>query len=275
MLVTTIDATYTCTIAFMSGATASIPASSKVYIVGSFANEGSVPDRDTTRGRPLLSNNFSILRKDVSISGSQAATDMHAIGNELPHQIAARTLELQFDRERSILFSWQQARAAGTASFFQGIAELLLGQSTQSWVDDSTTALTEDKVNDLVAECFENGGRPNVAVGSVKQIRKFTAFATDRIRSRPSDRIGGEWITQYLTDTGVTLDLIPLKKAIPSFLFILDTTLIKPRAKKGRKLFLEKLGRKGDYEEWELLSEYSLEHHGIAHGKQGMFSILT
>ena len=53
--ITTVSTT-TLELAFMASCTASIAASSKIYIVGSFANEGSVPDRDTSRVRSILSN---------------------------------------------------------------------------------------------------------------------------------------------------------------------------------------------------------------------------
>lgn len=275
MAVSTIGASYTVTVAFLSSTTASIAASSKIYIVASHANEGSEPDRDTSRKRTLLSNKMAILRKDIQISGSQAQTEMHAVPSEVKHQMKMRLLELQFERERSVLYGWGQARSSTAAGLVQGMAELLLAQSTQSFVDDATTALSEDTFNDLVADVVDNGGSPNVVVGSSTQIRKFTKWSQDRIRSRPDNRVGGSWITSYLTDTGIEVDLISLTKAIPSFLFVLDTDKISPRAKKGRKLLLQKLGLKGDYEQWQILSEYSIEHHGVAQGHHGMFSKLA
>jgi hypothetical protein len=275
MVVSTVAATYTATTAFLSSTTASIAASAKVYVVGCFANEGAEPDKDTSRVRTAMSNAFAILAKDIEITGSQAATDMYAITNELQHQIKLRMLEMQFERERSILYSWHATGSATVAPMFYGVAELLLAQSANSFVDDVTTTLTESAFNDLMADVFDNGGRPDVVVGSVSQIRKFTSFNADRIRTTPDNRIGGNYVTQYLTDTGITVDLVPLRKAIPSFLFILDTEKLRLRAKRGRKLLMNKLGKTGDYDRYQIVSEYSLEHHGIANGEHGMFSALT
>ena len=275
MVVSTIGSSYSVTVAFLSSTTASLAASTKIYIVGSLANEGSEPDRDTSRKRTLLSNKMTILRKDIRITGSQMATDMYAVASELQHQIRMRLLEMQFERERSILYSWGQARSATAESLLHGMAELLLAQSGESFVDDTTTTLTEAAFNDLVADIADNGGKPNVAVGPVSQIRKFTAWNQDRVRTRPDAHLGGHYVTQYLTDTGITVDLVPLKKAPASFLFIIDTEKLSLRAKKGRKLVLEKLGKKGDYEEWQLISEYSLEHHGVAQGYHGAFVLLS
>lgn len=275
LVVSTIGASYSVTCAFMASCTGSIAASTKLYIVGSFANEGSEPDRDTSRARTLLSNRFTILRKDIRITGSQQSTDMHAVANEVQHQMRLRLLEMQFERERSILFSRQQDRSATAAGLMKGFAELFIDNQTESWVDTSTTSLTETKFNDLVAEIAENGGDPNVVVAGYSQIRKFTGWATDRIRTKRDERVGGSYITQYLTDTGKTVDLIPMKKFPSDWMFVLDTDKFSLRAKKGRRLLMEKLGKKGDYDEWQLLSEYSMEHHGVAQGHHGAFFALA
>jgi Family of unknown function (DUF5309) len=276
MVVSTIGASYSLTVAFMASCTASIAASTKLYIVSSFANEGSEPDRDTSRKRTLLSNKMGILRQDIRITGSMVATDMHAVANELQHQTRQRLLEMQFERERSIFFSRAQSRSGTVYGSFKGLMELFVDNITQtSWVDNSTTTLGETAFNNIVAELFENGGRPNVVVGPVAQIRKFTGWATDRIRSTMDTRVGGQYITQYLTDTGLTLDLVPMVKFPAHLLFILDTSKIELRAKKGRKLIVEKLAKVGDYDTWQMISEYSLEHHGFAWGQHGAFMALT
>jgi hypothetical protein len=256
---------------------ASIAASSKIYIVGSFANEGSDPDRDTSRTRTILSNNLAILRYDIMITGSQMKTDMYAVANELQHQTRLRLLEMQMDRERAVLLSVTQAKSATVPPLMNGYLGLLADPTTfalgvaDGWIDNTTTSLGETAFNNMVAACFENGGRPNCAVGSITQIRKFTSWAADRIRSTPDTRVGGQYITQYLTDTGVTIDLIPMMKWPVDMLFLIDDSKFTLRAKTGRKLLIEKLAHTGDYDRWQLLSEFSLEHHGVAWGQHGAF----
>ena len=56
---------------------------------------------------------------------------------------------------------------------------------------------------------------------------------------------------------------------------MLDTSKIHPRAKSGRKLFIEKLGKDGDRERWQIISEFSLEMRGYDKGQHGMWSKLT
>ena len=255
--------------------TTDIAASAKFYIVGHFANEGSDPFPDTSRLRSILSNNFSILRKDIKITGSQAATDMYAVGNEPTHQMAMRLLEMQFERERTLLLSATQSRSATAAGLMNGAMGFLDAYTAQSWVDSTTTTLTESAFNDVVAACWENGGTPNVFVGNVKQMRLFTDWDDSKIRTRPDSRMGGHWITSYLTDTGIEVDLVPLRHFPVNLGFILDTNLINLVPKQGRKLIVEKLAKVGDYERWQLLSEFTLEMRKYDMGAHGAFMKLT
>ena len=52
---------------------------------------------------------------------------------------------------------------------------------------------------------------------------------------------------------------------------MLDSDKIKPRAKKGRKLFVEKLGKDGDRTRYQMISEWSLEMKGYDTGQHGAF----
>ena len=279
--VTTVGTAGTVDIAMIADHAASIAASSKIYIVGSFANEGSTPDRDTARVRAILSNNLAILRYDIQMTGSQAKTDMYAVSDELQHQTKLRLLEMQMDRERAILLSVTQTKSATVPPFMNGFLGLLADPTTfalgksEGWIDNSTTSLGEAAFNNMVAACYENGGRPNCVVGGVSQIRKFTSWATDRIRSSPDTRLGGQYITQYMSDVGITLDLIPMMKWPVDMLFIIDDSKLTLRAKTGRKLIIEKLGKTGDLDQWQLISEFSMEHHGVKWGQHGAFLALA
>ena len=274
MVVSTIGSTYTVTVAWMAG-TGSVAAATKLYIVGGFANEGSEPDRDVTKKRTLLSNKMTILRRDIKITGSQMGTDMYAVANELAHQTRLRLLEMQFERERSILLSRAQSRSSTVAGIMDGMLNLMRAQRSNAFVDTSTTTLTEDAFNDAYADCVDSGGSPNVVVGAIKHVRKFTAWDKDRVRTRVDERLGGKYVADYLTDTGETVTLVGLKKFTPSWLFVIDTDKLKLRAKRGRKLILQKLGIKGDYIEYQLISEYSMEHHGVSDGHHAAFLALT
>ena len=255
--------------------TSSLEAAQKLYILGELANEGSAQREDTSRPRTVLSNAFSILRKDIRITGSQAATDYHAVPEgELRHQLRLRLLEMQRDREMHLLFSSGQTRSATVAGSMYGVLGHLRGQSG-SHIDVTTTSLTETAFNNLVAAVWDNRGNPDIVVGSHDQIRKFTGWDRARVRVEQDDKVGGFHVTKYLTDIGIEVDLIPMRKFPINTLFVLDSSKIKLRAKKGRKLFVEKLGVTGDRVDYQVISEFSCETRGYNLGWHGYFGALT
>ena len=247
----------------------------KFYILGHYVNEGSEPFPDTSRPRSVLTNNFSILRKDVKITGSMAATDMYAVENEPRHQIAMRLMEMQLDRERSMLMSKAESRSSTVAGMMKGVYDFLDDYESSDWVDASTTTLTEAALNDLVSNIWDQGGSPDVFFGHKDQIRKFTQWDQARVRTTPDSKLAGHHVTRYLTDIGEEIELIPMRKWPTNVAMVLSLDKIKLRAKKGRKLIMEKLAKVGDYDRWQMISEYTLECKGYDKGYHGMFNKLT
>ena len=251
-----------------------IEAQDHLYVIGAFAQEGSVPNDPTPRLREVLSNSFTILRQDVQITGSMRSTDMYAIGREDKHQIMLRLKELQRQRERASLYSMYFAQAAaGVAPLMNGVMGFL-SYETGSHIDNSTKGLTEDAVNNMVSFIWENGGRNLTFFGHISQTSKFTQWDKNRIRMRINERKGGGLITSYLSESGIAVDIIPMGNVPKNLAFVLDTSKIKLRAKKGRKAIMEKLGKMGDFDDWQIISEFALEMKGYNLKQHGMFSRL-
>jgi len=248
----------------------------KLYLLGNFANEGSEPRQDRSRDRIVMTNTLTILRKDVQITGSMATTDMHALPEgETRHQMRLRLLEMQKEREMTCFFSKQVDRSATAAGLMNGVYYYLLAESGNH-LDSTTTALTESAFNTIIAACWDNGCIPNAVFGSATQIRKYTDWDRARVRTTPRSGLGGFHVTSYLTDVGIEVDLVPIQHFPEKFLFPLDTTKLTLRAKKGRKLIIEKLGKKGDYNQYQMISEFSMKAEGAGNCELGgYFSALT
>ncbi len=274
LLVESVDTSFTMTVEFLSGQTASLAASTKFYVLGSPVQEGSAFRADKTRERGVSSNAFEILRQDIYITGSQKETDMYAVGDDLRHQIEMRTKEMQREREATALFQVEEARSTTEASLMNGVFGFLKGQSG-SHIDSTTTTFGETAFNNVAAALWENGSTPNAFFAHQTQIRKFTTWDRSRIRMSPRENLGGAHISSYMTDIGIEVDLVPLRRCPVNIAFVLDTTKIKLRAKNNRKLFLQKLGLDGDRDKYQLISEFSLEMKGYNLGQHGMFDRLT
>jgi len=263
------------TISLIDGAHAnSIATGQKWYVLGAYANEGSNPNVPGPRQRAILSNNFTILRQDVQITGTMKSSDMYAIGREDRHQVLMRLKELQRDREKTALYSIRYAKTSAAAGLINGVYGFLSGQSGDH-IDSSTYTLTESAVNTVVTKIWENGGRNLTFFGHINQCAKFTRWDKNRIRTRVNEGKGGGYISSYLTESGIVIDLVPMAYVPTNIAFVVDTSKISLRAKRGRKALMEKLGKMGDYDDWQILSEFSLEMKGYNLRQHGMFTKLT
>ena len=235
-------------VSFISGTISSTPTNQKWYILGAYANEGSMPNLPRPRQRAVCSNSFTILRQDVQITGTMKSTDMYAIGREDRHQIMMRLKELQRDREKAALYSILYAKTSAAAGLMNGVYGFLSGQ-TGSHIDSSTLTLTESALNTVVTKIWESGGRNLTFFGSISQTAKFTRWDKNRIRTRVNEGKGGGYIQSYLTESGIVIDLVPMANVPRNLAFVLDTSKIKLRAKRGRKAIMEKLGKMGDFDD--------------------------
>lgn len=252
----------------------SIAVADKIWILGAAAGEGSLPRVDTPRARAVASNSMMILRQDVQISGSMKSTDMYAIGREDQHQILLRLKQMQRDREMFTLYGDSLVRSVTVAGLMKGCFGFL-GVTAGDNIDTSTTTLTETAVNTVVGACWENGSTNLTFYSSKEQTAKFTQWDKNRIRMAPRDGRGGGHITKYMTEIGVEINIQPMRRVPKNFAFIIDPSKCRLRAKKGRKAIMEKLGKMGDMDDWQILSEFSFEMRGASNGQHGMFTKLS
>ena len=246
---------------------------SNVYLVGNFVNEGSEPAADKSRSRSVLSNGMNILRHDIQITGSDLVAPKHAVADELRHQITMRGVELKRGIEKAALLSMAKTGSSTVAPHMNGLYGFLSGQ-TGSHIDATTTTITENALGTICEELYQNGSNPDIFMGHPAIIRRFTSFNNPRVRTTVDEGLGGHHVTKYLTDTGYELDLVHLRRCPKNLAFVVDSSKIFMRARSGRKMLLQKLGIKGDYEQWQLLSEFTMEVRGYTLGQHGMFSNL-
>ena len=262
-------------VSFLVGTHAnSIATGQKWYVLGAYANEGSIPNIPGPRQRVVCSNTFSILRQDVQITGTMKSTDMYAIGREDRHQVLMRLKELQRERERAALYSLYSTKTSAHAGMMNGVYGFLQN-NTGSQIDNSTYTLTESAINTVVSKVWENGGRNLSFFAHIDQCAKFTRWDKNRIRTRMNEGKGGGYINSYLTESGIVLDLIPMAYVPTNLAFVIDTNKVTLRAKRGRKAIMEKLGKMGDFDDWQIISEFTMEMKGWNLRQHGMFTRLT
>jgi len=261
-------------ISIIAGIFVSMEINQPWYVVGRFANEGSIPGVPQPRQRALCSNTFGILRQDVQITGTMKSTDMYVIGREDRHQVLMRLKELQRDREKAALYSIMVTKTSILAGTINGVFGFLRSRDGTA-INTTTYTLTDTAINTMVSFLWENGGRNLTFFGHINQVAKFTRWDKSRIRSKVNEGRGGGRITEYLTESGIVIDLVPMANVPTNLAFVLDTSKIKLRAKRGRKAIMEKLGKMGDFDDWQILSEFSMEMKGYNLNQHGMFASLV
>ena len=253
----------------------STTAGDKLWILGAVANEGSLPRTGNWRRRVVNSNGFTILRQDVQITGSMKSTDMYAIGREDQHQVLMRMKELQREREKSLLYSVHVTpRASTEASLMNGALGFLVGQSGAN-IDTSTTSLTPDALNAVVGGAWEAGAEGLTCFGPKEQIAKIIQWDVNRIRMGPRDGRGGGFIHHWMSEVGLEVELVQMRRVPKNIMFLIDTSKCAARAKKGRKGMMEKLGKAGDFDDWQIISEFSFEMKGYNLHQHGLFTRLA
>lgn len=220
-----------------------------------------VTDQSTVRTR--VSNTCQIFKKEVKISGTQQAMDMAGVPNEYQHQLAQRMLELK--RELAIA-AWAGVQiATGSDSAIRsmnGVRNFVRSQSSQ--LVSTSQAFGEPLVNALYKKIYDKGGEASIAVASADQMKKFSQLHQDKVRLMPSDRARGVFVTKYLTEYGVELDLLIDRWCLPGDLMVLDPKKVKLMPLQGRAFKATPLKETGDAVSGMIVGEYTLEVRNAA-----------
>jgi hypothetical protein len=155
-----------------------------------------------------------------------------------------------------------------------GALGFLVGQGG-SGIDTSTTSLTEANLNTVIGACWEAGSDSLTFFADRTNAAKPTQWDKGRIRMAPRDGRGGGHINYYMSEVGVEIELVPMRNVPTNIAFLIDTSKCSLRAKKGRKGFMEKLGKAGDFDDWQILSECSLEMKGFNLRQHGLWTRLA
>lgn len=222
-----------------------------------------------------VGNYCQISRKTGVVSGTQQSVDLAGRDDELDRQKTLKGLELRRDMEirvvgnnASRVESGSDARLTGGASAWMttntsngaggsngGWSANIVGAATPG----TARAFTEDLVKSVHLQCFNSGGRPNMAImgGGLKQ--KFSSFpgiADIRVntgRNQQASIVAGAEV--YVGDFG-QLTLVAHQYALPEECLLIQTdhwaigTL--------RPIFSEPLAKTGDADKFQIVSEYCL-----------------
>jgi len=191
-----------------------------------------------TASAARVGNHSQTSVKSVNVSTRAIESDTIGRQNELSYQVMMRQQELKRDVEATMLSNKPSvAPVADTTAGQSGGLNAWLetnvdfgtggsagGYNTSTGVVDAATvgtaeALTETKVRDVAESIYENGGNPTVMMMVPSVCRKFSEYlfsSSARIATLTSETGQSEGgatakgsVNVFVTDFGVTLDLVP------------------------------------------------------------------
>jgi len=237
--------------------------------------EGSAPNTSWTQNRSRVVNCTYIYDRTLSISGTQQKAKMYAVVDEMAHQIEGRTYEIKREMDFNLINGvYYSSAASGTARTAKGIIEFISNDFafTSCNADTDSEALDHAVVNGLVAmiDPYENA-EPNLLVAGSTLCRKISTWGENYIRIDRTDSQRGNYVTSFLTDTGVVLNIVKDSNCPPGVVLVLDSNRIKTRP--YRPLFIKEYDNGNDAIERRIIEESSFEvrnateAHGIATNK--------
>jgi len=192
--------------------------------------------QNDTRTGARVGNHSQTSVKNVKVSTRAIESDTIGRANEVSYQVMMRQQELRRDIEASMLSNNPSitgtdvvaGQSGGlnawlTTNTSFGVGGSAGGYNTGTGIVDAATlgtaeALTETKVRDVAEQIYQEGGNPSYFMAVPSVIRKFSEYlfsSSARIatltaetnQKGPASAVGS--VNIFITDFGVTLDLIP------------------------------------------------------------------
>ncbi len=221
--------------------------------------QGMAGPKDESTTRSLKHNFTQIFSKGVKITGTALSIEHAGISAEDDYQIDLRLRELKRELDRACIMGMRQGEPAdGT---YGVIGSIIYWTSVANTTNRVTTAesLTPAVLNDLVKKCWDIGLFPDtVLVGGVQK-QKISLFDQEFRRSTLDSRRAGYTVEEFVSDLGVNLRIIVDRWVPNDVCVVFERSRVKIMPLKGRAFFLEKLGKTGDSDDWQIVGEYTME----------------
>lgn len=244
--------------------------------------EGDETSRQASTTPTRSVNYCQISKRNATVSGTDRAVAIAGINDMLDYQKSLKSVALRKDMEAILLGNTGQSAGATNAArtlrsfnaWFSGNASRGTGgadstAATAAAVDGNATnglrTFDETLLKAAIKAAYDDGGKPTrVFLGSTnKQIFSgFTGRANSQQQIGNADKILAS-ASIYGSDFG-DLMIIPNRTQRPRDVWVVDTSKV---ALAGLRMFEENtLGKIGDGDTVELISEYTLENrHENAH----------
>lgn len=229
-------------------------------------------DESTTRG--LKFNFTQIFSKGVKITGTAQAIDHAGVSSEDAYQIDLRLRELKRELDRTAIMGVRAPNDVSASAYgtMGGVIDFV-GFIAAGNVNGTAETLTPAVLNTMAKQVYDDGGTPDILLVGGVQKQKIAAFDQEFRRSTLDARRAGYTVEEFVTDLGMNLRVVVDRWTPNDVAMVLDSSKVKLMPLKSRAFFLEKLGKTGDSNDWQIVGEYTMEIHNAAEAHAYHFNL--
>ncbi len=221
--------------------------------------QGMAGPKDESVARTTPHNFTQIFSKGVKLTGTATAIEHAGISAEDDYQIDKRFRELLRELDRSLIMGMRQGQPSDTV--YGTLGGMIYWTSVANTGNKTTTAetLTPSVLNSMIKQCWDAGLDPDMVLLGGVQKQKLSLFDQEFRRSTLDTRRAGYTVERFVSDLGIELDVIVDRWVPNDVVVVFAKDQIKVMPLTGRSFFLEKLGKTGDSDDWQIVGEYTME----------------
>jgi hypothetical protein len=229
-------------------------------IIANARPQGMAGPKDESTARAFAYNYTQIFSKGVKITGTAQSIEHYGLSSEDSYQITARLKELKREIDRTVLMGARAPNdvASTTYGTMGGLIEFIGLINTGNKTTTAET-LTPTVLNAMCKQIYDDGGTPDIVIVGATQMQKISSFDQEFRRSTMDTRRAGYVVQEFITDLGVSLRVV-LDRWMPAdTAIVIDSSRVKIMPMAGRSVFVEKLAKTGDSDNWQIVGEYTME----------------
>lgn len=236
--------------------------------------QGMAGPADTSTTRSLSYNFTQIFSKGVKITGTAQAIEHAGVSAEDAYQIDMRLRELKRELDRTAIMGVRAPNDVGASTYgtMGGVIDFV-GFIGAGNVNGTAETLTPSVLNTMAKQVYDDGGMPDMVLVGGVQKQKIATFDQEYRRSTLDSRRAGFTVEEFVTDLGWNMRVVVDRWVPNDVCLVLDSSRLKIVPLRTRAFFLEKLGKTGDSNDWQIVGEYTLECRNAAEAHAYHFNL--
>lgn len=231
--------------------------------------EGDDSDNSPTEEATSTTNCTQIFHKEILMSRNAQTIPTYGMSDPWAYEMNKKMDVLMEELDRVPFYGKRAVGSATTARAAGGFQQFISTNST----DLNSAALTRKAIDDLLEDCWDNGGRPNVIFCGAWAKRKINSMYEGFVRTERSEKVGGILIDKLLHPIlNYEIDLIVDRHCVNTDMWMVDDRYVGYLT--YQPFMFEPLSKTGDADKGQVIGEYGfVVAHEKAHARISEISL--